>query len=413
MRESCQVQYRRFVLVGALAVVVAVAASAPVAAQAPQAAGSTAAAAYTAPHTAWGDPDVQGVWRGRQRISFEREPGETREFLTDAEVAEMEKTANERNDLRLQGKQENRGNRNQPNYNSIVSYNAERAQHAKRTSAIIDPPDGLLPAWTLEQVKYYEAREAASVGRGDADWTIDRPTSERCIPVIAPPVLGYWGMALKGEAGGVAETAGTNNVGEGYSNSRSGGGPYRIVQSPGYAVILQEQQGLGGGNAGSRVIPLDGRPALAQKFRHWMGSARGHFEGQNTLVVVTTNITYPGPIITVYGPNYPGTGSTLTFTERFTRTGPETMVYRYTVDDPGVYVQPYTVQHELGLYNDYKISSVICHEGHDDMPSALASGRFDEVTAIDFVLESKNQRAPRLKELKDEAMQAAEAMKKR
>jgi hypothetical protein len=178
-------------------------------------------------------------------------------------------------------------------------------------------------------------------------------------------------------------------------------------------VILQEQQGLGGGNAGSRVIPLDGRPALAQKFRQWMGSARGHFEGQNTLVVVTTNITYPGPVITVYGPNYPGTGSTLTFTERFTRTGPDTMVYRYTVDDPGVYVQPYTVQHELGLYNDYKISSVICHEGHDDMPSALASGRFDEVTATDFVVESINQRAPRLKELKDEAMQAAEAMKKR
>ena len=412
MRKSCQVQYRRLVLVGALAVVVAVAASAPVAAQAPQAAGSTAAAAYTAPRTAWGDPDVQGVWRGRQRISFEREPGETREFLTDAEVAEMERKADVRNDGRLNGKSENRGNRNQPNYNSVVSYNAERSQHAKRTSAIIDPPDGLLPAWTLEQVKYYAEREAMTAGRGDSDSWTDRPTSERCIPVIAPPVLGFWGMALKGEAGGVAETAGTNNVGEGYSNSRSGGGPYRIVQSPGYAVILQEQQGLGGGNAGSRVIPLDGRPALAQKFRHWMGSARGHWEGGNTLVVVTTNITYPGPVITSYGPNYPGTGSTLTFTERYTRTGPDTMVYRYTVDDPGVYVRPYTVQHELGLYNDYKISAVICHEGHDDMPAALAAGRFDEITAIDNLNDVVSQRAPRIKQLKEEAMKAAEAMKK-
>ena len=407
--------YRRLIFCGAAAVVVAVVASVPIAGQAPQAGVNpeSEAATYTPARMAWGDPDLEGIWRGRQRISFEREPGETREFLTDAEVAEMEKTANVRNDLRLQGKQENRGNRNQPNYNSVVSYNAERAQHAKRTAAIIDPPDGLLPAWTLEQVKYYEAREAASLGRGDADWTIDRPTSERCIPVIAPPVLGYWGMALKGKAGGVAETAGTNNVGEGYSNSRSGGGPYRIVQSPGYAVILQEQQGLGGGIAGSRVIPLDGRPALDQKFRHWMGSSRGHWEGNDTLVVVTTNIQYPGPVITVYGPNYPGTGSTLTFTERFTRTGPETMVYRYTVDDPGVYVRPYTVQHELGLYNDYKISSVICHEGHDDMPAALAAGRFDEITAIDFVRESINQRAPRVKELKEEAMKAAEMMKKR
>ena len=409
-------QCRRLVLCGASALVVAVMASVPVAGQAPGAAAintAAGAATYTPPRTAWGDPDVAGVWRGRHAISFEREPGETREFLTDAEVAEMERKADVRNDLRLEGKSENRGNRNQPNYNSVVSYNAERAQHAKRTSAIIDPPDGLLPAWTLEQVKYYEKREAMTAGRGDSDSWIDRPTSERCIPVIAPPILGFWGMALKGVNAGVAETAGTNNQGEGYSNtSRGGGGPYRIVQSPGYAVILQEQSGLGGGIAGSRVIPLDGRPALAQKFQHWMGSARGHWEGGNTLVVVTTNILYPGPHITSYGDNYPGDGSTLTFTERFMRTGPETMEYRYTVDDPGVYVRPYTVLHELGLYSDYKISNLICHEGHDDMPSALAAGRFDEVTASDNAMDTRNQRAPRLKQLKEEAMKAAEMMKK-
>ena len=156
-----QMQCRRLVLCGASAVVVAVMASVPVAAQAPGAAASSTAAGaatYTPPRTAWGDPDVSGVWRGRHAISFEREPGETREFLTDAEVAEMERKADVRNDLRLNGKSENRGNRNQPNYNSVVSYNAERSQHAKRTSAIIDPPDGLLPAWTLEQVNYYEER---------------------------------------------------------------------------------------------------------------------------------------------------------------------------------------------------------------------------------------------------------------
>ena len=72
------------------------------------------------------------------------------------------------------------------------------------------------------------------------------------------------------------------------------------------------------------------------------------------------------------------------------------------VDDPGVYVRPYTVLHELGLYNDYKISNLICHEGHDDMPSALAAGRFDEITAIDNALDTRNQRAPRLKELKED-----------
>ena len=71
------------------------------------------------------------------------------------------------------------------------------------------------------------------------------------------------------------------------------------------------------------------------------------------------------------------------------------------------------MQHELGLYGDYKIiSAVICHEGHDDMPSALAAGRFDEVTAIDNALDTRNQRAPRLEQLKEEAMKAAEMMKK-
>ena len=405
--------YRRFVLVGVSAVVIAVGASAPVAGQAPQAAGRAAsAAAYTAPRTAWGDPELEGVWLGSQRINFERPPGETREFLTDAEVATLERKADERNALRLLGKQENRGNRNQPNYNAIVGYSPDRAQYAKRTSAIIDPPEGLLPGWTAEQVKRYEAREALTLGRGDADWVVDRPTSERCIPVIALPVIGYWGMALKGVAGGVAETAGTVNVGEGYSNGTDGGGPYRITQGPGYVVILEEEQGLGGGNAGSRVIPLDGRPAPSATFRQWMGASRGHWEGA-TLVVVTTNIVYPGPIITSYGPNYPGDGSTLTYTERYTRTGPTTMDFRYTVNDPGVYLRPYTVQHEWSLDNNYKISPVICHEGHDDMPSALAAGRMDEITAIDNATDTRLQREPRLKQLKEDAAKHAEATKKR
>jgi hypothetical protein len=347
------------------------------------------------------------------RINFERPPEHRdREFLTDAEVADLERKADERNANRLLGKAENRGNRNQPNYNSIVSYTPDRARYDKRTSAIIDPPSGLLPDWTLEQVKYYEFRESMSLGRGDADSWVDRPTSERCIPVIAFPVMEFWGMTLRGSTGGVAETAGTNNQGEGFSNLTDGGGPYRIVQGPGYVVILEEEQGLGGGPNGSRVIPLDGRPALSKKFKHWMGAARGRWDG-NTLVVTTTNITYPGPIITPYGPNYPGSGETLTFTERFTRTGPDTIEYRYTVDDPGVYTRPYTVQHQLTRDDAYKISSVICHEGHDDMPSALAAGRFDEVTSIDNAEDTRIQRTPRLKQLKEQAIAAAEAMRKR
>ena len=405
-------KYRRIVLFGALAAVVAVA-SAPIAGQAPRAAASTAAPTWTPLRTAWGDPDLQGIWRGRYRVNFERPPElEGREFLTDAQVAELERKADARNELRLQGKQENRGEGNQPNYNSIIGYSPDRARYAKRTSAIIDPPDGRLPPWTLEQVKRYEAREAATLGRGEADWTVDRPTSERCIPVVPAPVLGFWGMTLAGRSSGAAQTAETLNQGEGFSNSTSGGGPYRIIQAPGYVVILEEESGLGGGPSGSRIIPLDGRPHLGPKFRQWLGDALGHWDG-NTLAVETTNIKYPYPIITSHGPTYPADGETLRFIERYTRVGADTIEYRYTVDDATVYTRPYTVLHELTREDNYKISALACHEGHDDMPSALASGRVDEETALDNANETKVQREPRLKQLKEEAIKAAEQKKNR
>ena len=259
----------------------------------------------------------------------------------------------------------------------VVSYNAERSQHAKRTSAIIDPPDGLLPAWTLEQVNYYEEREAMTAGRGDSDSWIDRPTGERCIPVIAPPILGFWGMALKGVNSGVAETAGTNNQGEGYSNtSRGGGGPYRIVQSPGYAVILQEQQGLGGGIAGSRVIPLDGRPALAQKFQNWMGSARGHWEGGNTLGRGHHEYSVPGSSHHELWPELSGRRLDAhlhgtVHADRPRHDGLSTATPWTTLGSTSDRTRCST---SLGLYGDYKIiSAVICHEGHDR--HALRPGR--------------------------------------
>jgi hypothetical protein len=378
----------------------------PVAAQAPRA-GEAARSGWTPVKTAWGDPDLQGVWRGLHRIPFERPPElQGREFLSDEEVAKLERTADERNKLRLQGKQENWGDRNQPNYNSVIGYSPERPRFAKRTSAVIDPPDGILPAWTLEQVKYYEYREALTQGRGDADWVVDRPTSERCIPVLPQPILGYWGMTLGGRSSGIPSLPGVVPLGAGFSNGTSGGGPYRIVQNPGYVVIVEEEQGLGGGIAGSRIIPMDGRPKLTKTFRNWMGTARGRWDG-NTLVVVTTNVSFPGPVITSHGPTYPGSGETLTFTERFTRVGPDTIEYRYTVEDPKVYVRPYTVMHEWTRDDAYKISKILCHEGHDDMPSSLASGRNDEVTSLMIAEEDGHERAERFVEVKARALEAA------
>jgi hypothetical protein len=349
-------------------------------------------------------------------VQFERPPKYAgREFLTDAEVAELERRAEDRNAERLAGKQENRGFRSQPNYNSVVGYSADKARFSKRTSAIIDPPNGRLPPWTLEQVNLYEAREAATLGRGEADWTVDRPAGERCIPVLDVAAPGYWGMSLAGNTGFLSAGRGTESFerpeavagGEEFTNGGSAGGIRRFLQAPGWVAITYEEQG------DYTIIPLDGRPHLGAKFRQWQGDMQGHWEG-NTLVVETTNIKYPYPIITSYGNNqYPGDAVTLKLTERFTRLGPDTIEYRYTVEDPKVYTRPYTVLHELTRDDNYKVSAPICHEGHDDMPSALASGRVDEETALENAADTRLAREPRLKQVKEEAIKAAEQKKSR
>lgn len=399
--EACrwyQMKHRP-VLVG---FVIAVIAAAPIRAQAPQ----TAAGESAQPRTAWGDPDLQGLWRSLHRVPFERPSQyEGREFLTDAEVAEQVKRGEQRNALQLEGKFEAGclyGFRNQANYNAALGYSADALRVSKRTSAIIDPPDGHLPAWTPEQVGRYEAREAATLGRGETDWTVDRTASERCLPIVRIAALAFWGMALGGQSFRNPEAADTLNLGGGLSGP-GGIGAKRILQAPGYVVITHEEQG------DHEMIRLDG-PALDSKYRQWTGDRRGHWEG-NTLVVETRNIKYPYPIIPNYGVMYPGDGETLRLTERFTRLGPDTIEYRYTVDDPAVYTRPYTVLHALTRDEQYKVSIPVCLEGHDAMPSLLASARNNEEAAMKNATETMRMREPRLRQLKEEAMRAAEHAK--
>ena len=403
-------KYRWLVLFGALVAVVMMA-SVPVAGQAP-AAGRT----YTAPRTAWGDPDVQGLWRGLHRVPFERPPQyEGREFLTDAEVAELVREAEAGQARTLAGLNTSTGFRNQANYNGIVNYSADPVRFSRRTSAIIDPPDGRLPPWSLEGINRYEAREEATLGRGEADSWLDRFYGERCIDVVKTANVGFWGMSLAGEARtdelaepGVVERPGVE--GPRIRNDVTGGRPTRIMQARGYVVITHEDRATE-----YQIIPLD-RPHLGPKFKQWMGDARGHWEG-DTLVVETTNIKFPAPLIPTYISQangwYPGDGETLRITERFMRVGPDTIEYKYTVEDPNVYSRPYTVLHELTRDDAYKVSAELCHEGHDDMPSSLAAARVDEENALEYAAEARRARAPRLKQLKEGAIKAAEEKKGR
>src|SRR6187455_327970 len=124
---------------------------------------------WAPPRTAWGDPNIQGVWQGSESIALERALSfEDKEFFTDAEIEERVERAHAaeqaRKALISEGKVEHQGFRAVPNYNAIFEYSESDAppRISNRTSAIVDPPNGRIPAWTLDQVKHWEAREAAT-----------------------------------------------------------------------------------------------------------------------------------------------------------------------------------------------------------------------------------------------------------
>jgi hypothetical protein len=394
----------RVVGFGALVAMVAVA-WVPLAGQAPRAAEgkATTTEPWTHPRTPWGDPDLQGFWGGGGGLALERakEFG-GRELLTDAEVAEREKFARERDANRLAGTAEEQGFRSQGNYNAIFQGTPTLSPNfriQRRTSAIIDPPNGRLPAWTPQQVKRFEAMQAATRGRGEADSYLDRALQERCIPVVTAVQVPHWGLG--GEMGVLARarfadpTVGPVNGGD-MARSWSG----RILQRPGHVAMIEADE------AEYRIIPVNGRPSLGPKIRQYKGEARGHWEG-NTLVVVTTNVndqqTNAGPFLPTYEQIiYPGSGETLRLVERFTRVGENAMEYRATIEDPEVYTRPYTVFFELRRNDDSVAVPDLCHEGNKDIAMIMANARADEAMSMDTAAESARDHQERLAKLKAE-----------
>ena len=377
---------------------------------------------WTHPRTPWGDPDIQGMWGEPERVSFERpEKFGDRTTLTDAEIAALEARYNKVSALQGQGKLVSTGFRDQANYNNIVNWGGDAWQHvSRRTSAIIDPPDGHLPAWTLDAVKRYEEREALTSTRGDADWTVDRPPGERCIATFSVTSIGNWGLGN----GGVREAAPNDAANEGGQAANAGGDGQgrlnvrRFTQTPGYISITRE--GVSGrGEQIFNVIRLDNRAHLPKTFLQYRGSTVGRFEG-NTLVVEYKNIKYYGPYIMSYGGNHhpagKGEGNTLdtshlTVTERYTRVGPDRMEYTVTVDDPSVYVRPYTVAQSYNLDNSFKLSPPLCKEGTDDMGLTLSGWRLDEETAMRTAAETREMRKSGLARVKARAIAEANKSK--
>ena len=290
--------------------------------------------------TAWGDPDLQGIWNNSTLTPFQRpEELENREFLSDEEISDLEERTANRNDrlLREPARRTETGG-NVGAYNNFWMERGTTVVPTRRTSIIVDPIDGRLPPLTSDGQRRTEARAGFRRGRGPSDSWEDRRLAERCIiyrGIPAMPTL--------------------------YNNN------YQIAQTPKYVVIFQEHI------HDVRVIPIDGRSHLDDGVRQWLGDSRGHWEGE-TLVVETTNFHDKALIRGFNG----DLGESLRVIERFTRVNADSIDYQFTVIDPTTWTRPWSgslpMNRSEGLVYEYA-----CHEGNRGMFNLLAGARVEEL----------------------------------
>jgi hypothetical protein len=286
---------------------------------------NNAATTAKAPRTPWGDPDLQGTWDYRTITPLERarEFG-TREFYTEEEKKALEARAGRRMDG---PPEEIRPGLTHAQYWTDPG---RFVADGYRTSLIVDPPDGRIPALTAEG----KARQARAPNRNNsvnASW-LDRGNQERCITYGLPSAS--------------LPTLYNNNI--------------QIVQAPGVAVIVHEMIHE------ARIVPLDGRqPRLSENVRAWIGSSRGRWEG-DTLVVETTNFN---------GKNsYRGSTTGLHLTERYTRVGENRLELRLTVSDPTTWEKPWTVLLPMRP-TEGELIEYACHEHNLSMFNLLEVAR--------------------------------------
>jgi hypothetical protein len=313
---------RRFLPIGGLIVLACVAASAQSAREL---------------RTAWGDPDLQGLWTNATLTPLER-PAElaAKPFFTPAEAAafETERVARTNADRPLRPGEVGA-------YNDLFFERGTHGVSSRRTSLVIDPPDGRIPPLTPAAQQIVEARAAEAVWR-PADGPEDRWLTERCILFGATiPMLP-----------------------EPYNNN------YRIIQAPGYVVILTEM------NHDARIVPLDARTPLSPKVRQWLGDSRGRWDG-GTLVVETANFTFNRQ--SRFGVGYLNglSDGNLRIVERFTRTNATTLLYQATIEDPTVFSSPWTLEIPMER-SAGPIFEVACHEGNYGMTNILSGYRAEE-----------------------------------
>ncbi len=302
------------------------------------------------PKTAWGDPDLQGVWTSDDfyGVPFERpEQFGNRKFLTDEEYAARAKETDLLATSVQAGVFPNAGywaRQKGVDAKAVPTNWTEYARRAPRqTSLVVDPADGHVPALTPEAQARRAAIAAARKPRPES-W-LDISIYDRCI--------------TRGVAGSMFPVI--------YGNGTE------IVQEPGYVAIRYEMIHE------TRIVPLDGRPHAPAALRTYMGDPRGHWEG-NTLVVETTNFLAAGNGIGGNGGGVPYSED-LKLVERFTRLDDRSLQYEVTITDPKTYTAPWTVAFPITHEPGYSIFEYACHEGNYAMSNSLSAARAEEKAA--------------------------------
>ncbi|MCH2253607.1 MAG: hypothetical protein MK365_10635 [Vicinamibacterales bacterium] len=304
-------------------------------------------AAQTAPRTAWGQPDLRGVWDFRTITPLQRpESLAEQEFLTEEEAANLEQEVLDRNAdlanrpaLRTEVTESvDRGADGAPGfYNNFWLDRGTRAVGTRRTSLIIDPPNGRIPDLTASGQRTADARRAYRQEHPADSW-VDRSAYDRCI-------LGF--------------NAGPPITPGGYNQN------LHLFQTPDHVVLVTEMVHT------VRVVPLDGRPALSDGVRQWSGDSRGHWEGE-TLVVETSNFNDQR--------GWRGSTTNMKLVERYTRVDADTLDYEFTVIDPETWTSSWTasipMRRSLNPMYEYA-----CHEGNHSMDGILAGRRAEERAA--------------------------------
>ena len=335
------------------------------------------AAKWVLPRTPDGKPDLQGNWTNETQTPIERmtQGGTT---LTDEQAKAIEKRALDVEEFRDRPSDPNRpappkggeaGRLAAPGEQSFIERISEAAGGAvggyngfwldpglnviridgvARSSIIIDPPNGRIPGLTDFGKKRMAEISARSRKFGEFDHPEMRPLADRCLLSFGsnagPPMLpNYF-----------------------YNNN------YTIVQTPDHIMIMAEMV------HDVRIIRMNAKSHVSPRNQPWLGDSIGRWEG-DTLVVETTNIHPMQREQTGLMWIYRGASEKLKVTERFTRTGPDTILYRFTMEDPDVFTAPFTGELPFTKI-DEMVYEYACHEGNYAMTNILQGERKKEAT---------------------------------